>query len=172
MASSKRDMNYGLALGKAVRLGDLNEIIEWVSGKCGEIQSFVQSGGSLINTALPKALGPPGKPGNVEEIVYVAKRLAEVYLRIIEWTIEFGCIQVDDEFSHLMELISRMSHNAIEEIEKFAIDYKQGIDDAMRQYEESKQPQSFEVTCTLTCPDMTELNGEIRRLMGQMGSQS
>lgn len=168
-ANIKRDLNYGLALGKAVRLGDINEIIDWVNGKCGEIELLVQSAGSLVNTALPKAVGLPGEPGDVEEIVYVAKRLAAVYRRILEWTVEFRHIQVEDEFSHLLELIARMSHNAIQEIEAFAVEYNTQIDDAVRRYEESKQPQSMEITLALTCPDMTELNCEFSRLRTLLG---
>ena len=37
VASIKKDFNYGLALGKAVRLGDPAEVIEWVQRKLGEI---------------------------------------------------------------------------------------------------------------------------------------
>lgn len=145
-------------------LADRAEVIEWVIKKCGEIQLFVQSADRLVNAALPKSLGPPGKSGDVEEIVYVAKRLGDVYRRILEWTIEFRCILVEDEVRYLMELISQMSHNAIGEIEKFAANYNQTLEDAIQRYNESKQPQSFEVTCTLTCPDMTKLNCEIQRL--------
>jgi hypothetical protein len=164
VASIKKDLNYGLALGKAVKLSDLAEIIKWALMKIGEIQSFVNSADALFKKALPKAVGAPGEPGDVEEIVYVGKRLAEVYRRILEWTTEFRHIQVEVEFSRLLELTERMSHNVIEEIEAFPIDLNQQLDDAERRYEETKQPQSLEITLTLTCPDITELNGELRRL--------
>jgi len=171
MTSIKKDINYGLALGKALKLGNFTEIREWVMEKCGEIQLFIQSGESLVNTALPEALGPPGEPGNVEELVYVAKRLAEVYRRILEWTLEFKHILVGAEFSHLLELIARMSHNAIEKIEAFAVDHNQKISDAVRRYNETGQPQSVEINCTIPCPDMTELNAELwrLRLMSEQG---
>lgn len=170
MASIKRDMNYGLALGKAVKLGgNPSVIMEWVGRKIGEIISFVDSANVLFKAAIPNAFGPPGEPGDVEEIVYVAKRLAEVYRLILEWTIEFKHTQVDDEFSHLLELIARMSHNAIEEIEAFDIDLNQQIDSTIRRYEESKQPQTLNITLTLTCPDMTELDGEFNRLKKLFG---
>ncbi len=164
MASVKRDLNYGLALGKAVRLGDPAEVIEWVRLKMGEIRSFVESADVIVNTALPEALGAPGEPGNVEEIVYVGKQLAKVYRLILEWTTEFSQTQVKDEFSRLLELIARTSHNVIEEIEAFPVGLNQQLDDAERRYTETKKPQSFKITVKLTCPDMTELDGELRRL--------
>jgi hypothetical protein len=167
VASIKKDLKYGLALGNAVRLGSPCEVKEWAMMKCGEIQLFMKSAESLVNTALPKALGPRGELGDIGEIVYVAKRLAKVYLRILEWTIEFRHIQVENKFRRLLELISQMSHNAIKEIEAFAIDSSQQINGVVRRYEESKQPQSIEIKCTLTCPDVTELNDEILRLKKQ-----
>jgi hypothetical protein len=164
MASLKRDLNYGIALGKAVRIGDLGEIVEWVKIKFGEIQSYINSANALFNVALPKAFVAPGEPGDTEEIVYVSKRLAGVYRRILEWTMEFRHTQFDDEFSRLLEIVSRISRNAIEEIEEFAANVNRQIDDAMRVHEETKQPQSLRITLTLTCPDMPELDDELRRL--------
>jgi hypothetical protein len=128
------------------------------------MELFTKSAMILVNTALPKAFGAPGEPGDAEEIVYVGKRLAEVYRCILEWTAEFKHIQVEDKFTRLLELIGMLSHNVVEEIEAFAADVNQQLDDAIRRYEKSKQPQSLEFTLTLTCPDMTELNAEFRRL--------
>jgi hypothetical protein len=164
MASIKKDLNYGLALGKSVRLGDPAKVIEWVQGKPGEFLLFLKSANVLINTALPKAVGAPGEPGDVEEIVYVGKRLAEFYRSILEWTAEFRHILVEDKFIRLLELVARMSHNAIEEIEAYAVNLSRQLDDAARQYDESKQPQPLEINLILTCPDMTELESELRYL--------
>ena len=164
VASIKKDFNYGLALGKAVRLSDLSEVVKWVQMKLGELMSFSESANVLFNKALPKAFGAPGEPADVEEIVYVGKRLAEIYRRALEWTAEFRQIQVEDEFSRLLEITSRAPNNLIEEIETFPVNLNQQFDAAERRYKETKQPQSLKSTLTLKCPDMTELDGELRRL--------
>jgi hypothetical protein len=163
MESIRKDLNYGIALGNVVRLDNPSKVMEWVQIKGKEFLLFIQSAGNLANTALPKALGSPEEPGDIKEIIYVAKRFSEVYRRILEWTIEFKHIQVENELAHLLELISGMSKNVIEEIESFPLDYNQRYIESMRRYEESKQPQSFEIP--FTCPDMTELNKEFSRLM-------
>ncbi|MGA9098074.1 MAG: DUF4062 domain-containing protein, partial [Methanotrichaceae archaeon] len=164
MADIKRDLNYGLTFGKSVSIDDPAEIFKWGARKSGEMKLFLESANVLLNVAFPKAVGAPGEPGNVEEIAYIAKRLAESYRSILEWTAEFRHIQVKEEFSHLMELFAFMSHNAIEEMETFPINYRRKIDDALQQYEETKQSQSFKFTLTLTCPNNTELRNEISRL--------
>jgi hypothetical protein len=169
VASIKKDLDYGLALGKAVRLGDSAEVIEWVQRKLGEMISFLKSATVLVNTALPKAVGAPGEPGDVEEIVNVGKRLAEFYRRILEWTAEFRQIQVMNEFSSLLEIIARLSHNMIKEIEAYAVNLNRQLDDAERRYGETKQPQSLKFTLTLTLPDMTEIDDELHRLSDRLG---
>ena len=164
VACIKKDLNYGLALGKAVRLGDPAEVLKFAQRKMEEMQSYVRSGEVLFNKALPKAFGAPGVSGDIEEIIYATKRLAEVYRSILEWTLEFRHIQVKDKFSRLLELIAQMSHNAIDEIEAFVVDINKQLDDAVRKHEETKQPQSLNFTLKLTIPDMTEFNNEFRRL--------
>jgi hypothetical protein len=168
MSSIKKDLNYGLVLGKIVRLSDRAEIVEWVKKKFGESQLLVKSADALFDTASPKAFSAPGKTGDIEEIVYIAQRLAEVYRRILEWTVEFRHIQVEDNFSRLLELIAQMSHNVIDEIEAFPADLNQQANNAEKRYKETKEPQSFKTTLTLTCPDMTEFNNELHRLQKLM----
>lgn len=165
-AGIKKDINYGLAFGKSVRLSDLAEIIEFVKRKLGEMKSFIESANTIFDVALPKAFGAPGETGDVEEIVYAGKRLAEFYRSILEWTIELRHIQVDDEYSRLIELVARLSHKAIGEIEAFAASFNRQLDDALLRLKESKQPQSLNITLKLTMPDMTELHDELRRLSG------
>lgn len=164
LASIKRDYTYGLAYDKIIRLGDISEINRWVIGKFDEMNLLLKSTNSLFDTALPKAVGAPGEPGDVEEIVYVAKRLAEFYLRTLEWTSEFRHVIVEDKYRRLLELTSQASHNAIEEIEEYPIKINQQINDAERQFLETNKRQSVNLVLKLTMPDMTEFSNELDRL--------
>jgi len=64
-ASIKRDFNYGIALGKTERLGDIAQVIEWSKMKLGEMQLLVSSANVIFTAALPEAFGAPGEPGDV-----------------------------------------------------------------------------------------------------------
>jgi hypothetical protein len=169
VSSIKKDLNYGLALGNAMSLDNSIEFMKYMQKKIGEMMSLLDSANVLFKEAIPKAFGAPGEPGDVEEIIYATKRLAQVYRRILEWTLEFRNIQVEAELSHLLGLTARMSQNAIEEIESFAVDCYQQIDSAVRRNEEFKQPQTLNLNLTLTCPDMTEFDGEFQRLQKLWG---
>jgi hypothetical protein len=48
MASIKKDLNYGLALGKLVRLGGLVEVREWMLGKIEEFKLLLNSANQVM----------------------------------------------------------------------------------------------------------------------------
>lgn len=164
VADLKKDLDYDLILGKSVRLNNPDEVMRLAKRKINEILLFVKSAKTLFDKALPKAFGAPGEPGDVEDIIYVSKRFAQFYRSILEWTIEFRYIQVEDEFTRLLELIAFTSYNMIDDFEKFTINANQQVNDAVRRYEETKQPQSISINFVFSCPDMNELNDELDRL--------
>lgn len=169
LASIKRDYAYGLAFGKIIRLRGISELNQWIIGKFDEMNLLLKSTNALFVNALPKAVGAPGEPGNVEEIVYVARRLAEFYLRILEWTSEFRHVIVEDKYRRLLELTSQMSRNAVEEIEEYPIKINQQINDAERQFHETNERQSVNLVLKLTMPDRTEFSNELDRLKREIG---
>lgn len=168
-SSLKKDVDYGLVLGRAVRLNDIAEVVNWVQKKMGEISAFVESANKLVNVAFVKAVGAPGEPGNAEEIVYVGRRLAGVYRSILEWTADFKHTQVDELFVHVLEIISRASRNIITEIEGFSATLQQQLSEAARRYESMKEQPHLEITLNVTCPDMSDLDDELRRIAKLLG---
>jgi hypothetical protein len=165
----KRDLDYGIALGRGVRLRDLRQLIEWIQTKMGEIISFVKSAEKIVNVALAKALGAPGEPGDLDEIVYVARRLGQVYRRLLEWSAEFRHVQAEEDFAVILSIVSRASQNAILELEGFSATCQEQIGGAVSRYERTKEPQSLAITLTMTCPDMTDLDEELDRLASRLG---
>jgi hypothetical protein len=164
-----RDLQYGVALGRAVRFGELSEFTAWVQTKTSEIQSFVQSADKIVNAALPTAFGPPGQPGNVEEIIYAAQRLGLVYRRLLEWTSEFRHADSEEHFHAVLAIVARASQNVISELEGFSRTLQQEINSAVSRYERTKEPQSLELTLKLTVPDLTDLDAELHKLAEHFG---
>ena len=165
----KRDLKYGITLGRGVRLTNIEMLKEWVQSKMSEILSFVQSVGKIVNVALPTALGPPGQPGNVEAIVYVGQRLGLVYRRLLEWTSEFKHADAEEDFSAVLSIIARASQNLISELEDLSQSLQAEVLNAVSKYEITKERQSVEITLKLTCPDMTDLDEELRKLAASHG---
>ena len=164
-----RDLQYGITLGQGIRLGNLNSFIEWVQTKLSEIISFVQSAETIVNVALPKAVGPPGQPGNVDDIIYVAQRLGLVYRRLLEWTAEFKHADSNEGFGTALAIVARASQNVISELEDFSRNLQNEIASAVLRYETTKTPQSIEISMKITCPDMTDLQTELQKLAVHFG---
>jgi len=167
-SSMKMDLDYGIALGKSILLNDVNEFISWLQTRLGEIQALKQALEKIVNVALPKAIGAPGEPGNVDEIVYSAQRLGQVYRRLLEWSLDFKQVQVSDEFAPALSIIGRFPQNMISELEQFSCRIQE-IRNAILQYEKTKEPQTIDICLTLTCPDMSDLEIELQRLLTHFG---
>lgn len=163
-ADIKRDLDYGLALGTAVRLRDFSDVLGWARAKISEISSFNLSASRIVNSALPKALGALGEPGDAVEITYTAKQFVRVYRRMLEWTLEFRHVDVEDEYKHVLEIVSRLSQNCIKEIEDFVSISLQQVKDTVKTCEETGERQTLTVTLKLTVPDMSDLDDELNRL--------
>lgn len=168
-ATARRDLEYGIVLGKGIRLDDIHTFIDWIQTKMGEIQGFAESASKIFNIALPKAVGAPGEPGAVDEIVYVGQRLGQVYRRLVEWSLDFAQAQVNEEFTDVLNIISRAARNAIIELEDFSCSLQGQISDAVARYEETKEPQSLEINLIITSPNMDDLGVELRKLSARLG---
>lgn len=169
-SSARRDLNFGIALGTGTRLSEMNQVLAWIQTKMGEIQGLIASAEKIVNVALPRAVGAPGEPGDVEEIVYVAQRLGQVYRRLVEWSLDFMQIQADKEFEQILRIVSKASHNAISEVEGFSQTLQAQISDGVSRYEKTREPQSMQITLTMTCPDMLDaFDVEFRKLAARMG---
>lgn len=153
----KRDLDFGLMLGQAVQLREIPQLSEWVQAKLDNLLFFISAMERIVNTAFPKAVGAPGEPGDIEEIVYVARRFGQVYRRILEWTGEFRCIQADTNYLTVLDIVARASRNVIAELEDFATTLQQQLSEACHKYESTNEPQSLEICLKLTCPDMSDL---------------
>ena len=165
----KRDLNYGLMLGQAVQLHDISRLLEWVPAKINNLSFFVAALENIVNAAFPRAVGAPGEPGDIEEIVYVARRFGQVYRQILEWSGEFQRIHVDSECRATLDIISRASRNVIAELEEFSVTLQQQLSEACQRYESTNEPQSLKITLELTCPDMSDLPDTLRRLTEKAG---
>lgn len=164
-----RDLQYGLTLGQAVHFGDLTDFINWTQAKLSEIQSIVGSAQKIVDVALLKAVGPPGQPGNVEEVIYAAKRLGLVYRRLLEWTAEFRHGESDETFGPALRILEKASESVISQLHGFSRTIDQELQDAVRRHEATEEPQTVEIMLQLTCPPLDGLDAELHNLAARFG---
>jgi hypothetical protein len=161
--SFKKDLKYGLVLGQhAVKISDISQLKAWVHEKCEDIIYFIGAIEKIVNVVFPEAIGAPGEPANVEEIVYVARRFGQVYRHLLEWTGEFKRIQTNSDYLRVLDILSRASQNIIFEIEDFSIRMQQQLSEARKKYEKTKECQKLKIVLKLTCPDMSDLSAALK----------
>lgn len=159
----KWDLQYGLKIAHIHPLGEVLQMLDWIQQKMNDVQALVHSVERLMNQAIQEALGKPGDPGDPEHLVYVAKRIAQVRKELVNWTIEFGCTDVQPECERLLSLNSQMSMDVIEQIESIPSKLDAEITKAL---EANKRGEKYtaELFFKLTIPNIEETTAEFEKL--------
>jgi hypothetical protein len=159
----KWDLQYGLKIAHIHPLGELQQMYNWIQQKLNNIRALVHSVDRLMNQAIQEALGKPGEPGDPEHLVYVATRIARIRKELVNWTIEFGCTDVQPECEQLLSLISATSKDVIAQIESIPSKLDAEITKAL---EANKRGEKYvaELILTLTIPHSEEITAEFEKL--------
>jgi hypothetical protein len=168
LSSSRKDLRYRIALGTGVYLNDLDQLIRWSQEKLAQLYRFIQSAENVVNVALPEATGAPGQAGLPEEIVYAGQRLGEIYQKLITWSLDFVEARGNEKFRKVIEIIGRASRNIISEIEDFSKTLDDKLKNAIIAHESTGESQTLAFRLTMTCPNMDDLDLELKRLAERM----
>ena len=88
-ADLRRDWEHNVILGSQSLLTP-KQFTQWIQEKNSEAMQIAANFNALFDRALITALGPPGQPGDPEGIVYIAKRLGDMYRSFMEWKLAFS----------------------------------------------------------------------------------
>jgi hypothetical protein len=161
--SLRRDLQYGLRLGPVTRLATLEEIVKCVLPQLERMKRLVKSAEAIVATALAEGLGPVGKPGDPDLLLYAAQRIAEVAHQALRWTHDFTTADVEEEFQRLLDLTSNFSKDVIEKLYSFPQLIDAEIEKAFTVLDRGES-YSGEVILHLDLPVNPELLREIDRL--------
>ena len=161
LQSHKWDFKYGINLSHASSLESemlLADILE----KFNEMQNLSSVLDILLNTVLQEAIGKPGEPSNLDMFIYLAKQVASIYNRLIEWGLYFKTIHTDEIFNKLLSLLCELPGHLMNRIDEFVEKtYKEimelpDVDDGVER--------KIVLTCTLDGANLNEITKEIERL--------
>jgi hypothetical protein len=160
----KWDLHHGLKIKSIQIFENLLLMNEWILKKIQECQMFSHSFDTLMNAAMQEAVGSPGVHGNPEYLAYVARRLAGVRKALLEWSIEFNCVEVRPECERLLFLISEMSKGFIEQIENIPSRIDAEVSKAL---EAKKRGEVYEANVMVILSEtgnMAEIEAEFQKL--------
>ena len=165
LQEKRRDLEYGISFGRKINFDNVTDLTSWLVNHISEISYTTQLLEKLTNEGLPVAFGKPGEPGDEKYIQYVAQRMSEIYGKFIDWSLELITLNVVDEFLELVNLVSKLASNCIEEIEDFSTKAHNQINDALDNLNNTEE-KTINLNLTLTIPsDITiKINEETERL--------
>lgn len=157
----KWDFKYGIFEGHSFEL-ETTELLDDISEKMNEIVKLTNVLGLLVNTAIQDAIGEPGVPSDLEMMIYVSKKLASIYERLIGWALYFKALHVDEVFSHLLHLLYELPKSTLDKIDDFVNRFYTEIINIPDV--DDKDKRNISLTCTLDESNTDEISAEIKRL--------
>lgn len=157
----KWDFKYGIFEGSSFDL-EATELLDDISEKMNEMVKLTNVLGLLVNTAVQDAIGEPGVPSDLEMMIYVSKKLASIYERLIGWALYFKSLHVDEEFNRLIHLLYNFPQSALVTIDDFVDRLYSEITRLPDVYDGVER--HISLTCALDESNSNEINAEIERL--------
>ncbi|ABW19429.1 DUF4062 domain-containing protein [Alkaliphilus oremlandii] len=165
----KRDLKYGISFGQVQNLNEINEFLNWIVDKNSELILVTSALSSLFNNAIPIAMGEPGEPGDVEQIIYVGERLGTIYEKFLNWGLDFKRISVNDEWKEVKNTLSRMWESPISDLESYCAKYSEAMNRLALIPHDSEESIELDLTLTLNEPDLTEFYRELNIVRARYG---
>lgn len=160
-------LEYHVTLGQVTYLNDVLEVRSWILKKLAETNHIVESGSHLVNQVLPEAFGAPGVSGDASKIVYVARRVAGVYEKSIEWTHDARQTSGPDDYGELIRITGTFLDDNISNTETFAEELLSKTEAAIKKGAAEGGTQVVEAKLTFVLSNIDEFHAELDRLRGE-----
>lgn len=115
----KKDLELGACVGDFENIS-FSELTRRAQIDMKVLANNIQVLEKILVTELSTALGPPGVPANLEAVVYTARKVADIYGRLLRFGIRWHRTLVDNRELRVVTLMSRMTGNIIAEIYDFS----------------------------------------------------
>jgi hypothetical protein len=160
----RRHQQIGIALGSYnyVAQGDIQQ---WCKTRLAELQGLVAALDTWFNKDFQEAIGPPGQPGDMSQIVYCARGLSALHREAIEWAIRVSRSASHEEgVSRVVQKMTGLAEGLLATIE--AIGPRMAED--LRAYfagGSSTEPwKPSNITFTVDLPGIEDVVEEMKRL--------
>ncbi len=113
-ADLRREHKLGIVHPPREQVGA--DALHWVLARLHEGMAIANNFGTL-GTALHVAAGPPGQPGSVAELAFVARGFGQLYRSAIEWSQRVSGAYVAADWQSVCRELARFMDNVIEQVE-------------------------------------------------------
>ena len=121
-----------------------------ISSELIRLTGWIQTVEPLINNLIEKAVGPPGHPGDKDEIEYLASRLGRAYGEFIQWGKSWRAMGLGDEWHGVVNTFAAAALSLATDVERFRDDLAKALA-AARAYD-GQQRVTYTVSLVLHPP--------------------
>ena len=157
-----REIELRLTSGN-VTFVDFVDLESWMQDRLDEVKRLAHTATAILNDYLPQVRGEDAKPN---ELVAIARRLAQVWEDNAQWTLRCRSVRVDEKVERLVHLLSIANANMLDEIWEFAHTIIPHLDQAIEALATGGSA-VLELELTLTA-DVDEFDEEMDRLQREL----
>jgi hypothetical protein len=162
-----REYDAGLAIGvsEAVSAVDAQQ---WFQARLKELKGLAASGTHLMNVSAQAAFGPPGLPGNPEEIIWSSRMIGKVFDVVINWTLRIRRAHVQEPFENVAVEMARFTEQMVKDLQTFPHETL-GQVEAAAAVATPEAPPTVRSTLTLTIANVDGFNRALEAAKRQLG---
>lgn len=157
LKSKKWDLKYGL-YDTFYSLTEPIKLLNFISVKFDEIQSIIGMLSVLINSTISDALHSDDNL-DLEMLIYTSKRIASMYIKLVDWSLYFRSINADDIFSNILNMLYVLPKTILSEIDNF-VDEIYNIMLSIPDIEDDIG-RKINITCNISIGNTEEISKEI-----------
>ena len=157
-----REIELRLTSGN-VTFVDFVDLESWMQDRLDEVKRLAHTATAILNDYLPQVRGEDAKPN---ELVAIARRLAQVWEDNAQWTLRCRSVRVDEKVERLVHLLSIANANMLDEIWEFGHTIIPHLDQAIEALATGGSA-VLELELTLTA-DVDEFDEEMDRLQREL----
>ena len=156
----KREYELRLVLGIREKVS-VDNFLSWLHLRLEELALIVDVLNRLGSDAIEQSFGPPGQPGDPDEIVFITRKLADIYREAIEWTQRIRRASFDDELLTLQSEMAIFSSSIIDQIGILGSDVKKQLLDFLAM-PEPRQHRVIDIKITLSIPNSEKFTSTMK----------
>jgi Domain of unknown function (DUF4062) len=162
-----REYQSGLILDES-ELVPAGESIDWVQTRLHVLNGLVESANRLVTASAAKAFGPPGEPGNPEDIVWVSRMLGAVLDGLLQWGRRTRCTRLAPPFDRIGAEAALFVDDLIRQFEAFPVDALKKVDEALRTSRPGV-PQTVQMTMVFKLSNLEGFQKELQAMLRHFG---
>jgi len=148
----KREYELGLTLGVSEKV-TVSNLSDWCGTRVNELLLISNTLTKIAPGAMSHAFGPPGKPGDADEIIFVTRKLSAIYLEAIEWFQRVNRASFDNKLKNLQNMMSAFSKTFIDQISNLAPRIIKEVDEYYS-LPEPRSARSLTISLSIEIPNM------------------